>query len=412
VGPTADDGAGAAGFRLGHAPTALAMVDADGVLVEANPGVCALFGWDTAPLGSRVADVLGLAPGPAGALVPGGTMQPVECTVPGTSTAVEVTPAPVTLPDDVSGVVLHFRRIPTDRRFEQMVLEAHDLLGEGVIVGDGRRVLHVNDAACRIFGYRREDLLVMPSLFDLFRPDEQERITGTIAAMTASGLTPPDRWETVIVRAGGDELEVEVSIKAVVAHDATRTLTIIRDNSERRRAEQELTRRALHDDLTGLPLRALFSDRFRRALARARRDGTVGALLFCDLDGFKSVNDELGHLVGDIVLVAVAERIGRTVRDQDTVARLGGDEFVVVCEGIDDRARADDLAHRIAAAVSEPIDTGLATTSITLSIGVQLFGADQLEPGEHLHQADQAMYATKRSRRVVEGVVPPVDPAV
>ena len=397
------------GLQLGQLPTALALVDGDGNLVEANPRVCHLFGWAGAPLGEPLVAILDLPPDSASALLPGGSMQPVAVAVPGSTVVVEVTPAPVRLPDDARGTVLHFRPVPSHGQVEQMVLEAHDLLGEGVVVGDGRQVLHVNDAACRLFGYRREELLAMQSLFGLFRPDEQERMAGVVASMAAVGQPPPERWETVIVRHGGDELPVELSIKAVVSRTVTRTLTIIRDNSERRRLEEDLTRRALHDKLTGLPNRVLFTDRFNRALARARRDGSLGALMYVDLDGFKAVNDRLGHAAGDAVLVAVADRLLRAVRQEDTAARMGGDEFVVVCEPLDDPAHAELLAGRIARAVAAPIPVGAGTVEITASIGVQLFGVGRFEPGELLHQADQAMYRVKRLRQAGPGAPAPGD---
>jgi len=246
---------------------------------------------------------------------------------------------------------------PSDDQMDQLILEAHDVLGEGVIVGDGSRVIHVNDAACRLYGYRRQELLAMESLFGLFRSDEQDRISGSLAGRSERGEPAPDRFETVIVRKGGEELDVDVSVKAVLSGDRVRTLTIIRDTTDRRRAEAELTRLAFHDPLTGLPNRLLFLDRIERSMARARRTGTRGALLYLDLDGFKAVNDTYGHPVGDLVLMAVAERISEVMREQDSGFRLGGDEFAVLVDSVGDEEHAQIMRQRVFDAIARPVQT-------------------------------------------------------
>jgi diguanylate cyclase (GGDEF)-like protein/PAS domain S-box-containing protein len=167
---------------------------------------------------------------------------------------------------------------------------------------------------------------------------------------------------------------------------------------ERARVNDEMQRRALHDELTGLPNRALLVDRLSQAVSRlARREGTVG-LLFIDLDRFKRVNDTLGHQAGDELLVATAQRLLDAVRVGDTVARTGGDEFLVLTEEITDPAGAVTLAERVAAAIAEPVLVDGHGIHVTASIGVAIADASS-DPEELIRDADLAMYRAKQDGR-------------
>jgi diguanylate cyclase (GGDEF)-like protein len=156
---------------------------------------------------------------------------------------------------------------------------------------------------------------------------------------------------------------------------------------------------ALHDALTGLANRVALADRLDQALARHRRSGDGVGLLFCDLDGFKTVNDRFGHDAGDGVLTEIAGRIVECTRDADTVARYGGDEFVVLVEGVHDRESLEVLARRIADAVVEPVAVGGTTVRVGASLGIAMAGDDGAEPEVVLARADAAMYRTKLARR-------------
>jgi diguanylate cyclase (GGDEF)-like protein len=157
---------------------------------------------------------------------------------------------------------------------------------------------------------------------------------------------------------------------------------------ERARVQRTLAHQALHDPLTGLPNRALFEDRLRQAMARVRRHGVASAVLFCDLDDFKSVNDRLGHAAGDDLLVAVAERIVGVLRTQDTAARLGGDEFAVLCEDVTGTHHAFAIAERLLAELRE--------ISVSASIGLAIAHDGTERPEALLREADAAMYRAKR----------------
>ena len=155
----------------------------------------------------------------------------------------------------------------------------------------------------------------------------------------------------------------------------------------------------LHDPLTDLPNRALFNERLGRAVARAARSRASVAVLFVDLDDFKSVNDRLGHDAGDHVLRAIGERLQASIRSTDTVARLGGDEFALLLEGLDDPDDPARVAERVAAALTEPIELESGRVAIAASIGISVNHAGTVTDSELLRSADDAMYRAKRADR-------------
>jgi len=170
------------------------------------------------------------------------------------------------------------------------------------------------------------------------------------------------------------------------------------DITERKRAEEQLLYDAFHDGLTGLPNRALFTDRLDRALERAkRRDDFTVAVLFLDLDRFKVVNDSLGHMTGDQLLIGVARRLEGALRHVDTVARLGGDEFVILLEDIEDINHATRSAERIQSQLREPfiLDSSEVFTSASIGIAVSTAGYSRAE--DIIRDADIAMYRAKAS---------------
>jgi diguanylate cyclase (GGDEF)-like protein len=168
---------------------------------------------------------------------------------------------------------------------------------------------------------------------------------------------------------------------------------ISRDVTDRVALEEELRRRAFHDALTGLPNRALFEDRLRRALAATGRGGSIG-VLFVDLDDFKTVNDSLGHAAGDELLQLVAGRIDELLRPGDTVARLGGDEFAVLLEQLGAPEEAERVAERLLDALRAPATLAGRRLAVRASVGIAT-SAPGAAPGELLRDADAAMYEAK-----------------
>ncbi len=174
----------------------------------------------------------------------------------------------------------------------------------------------------------------------------------------------------------------------------SRTATLASSLQE---ANMELQRIAFHDGLTQLPNRILLADRLEQAIARSRRNGHITALLFVDLDGFKTVNDSLGHQMGDHVLKEIATRLSSVVRGSETVARIGGDEFVVLVEAVEDRTGLALLAQRIENAVRMPILLKDDEVQLSSSIGIAVFPDDASDQNQLLAHADAAMYEAKTS---------------
>ena len=156
---------------------------------------------------------------------------------------------------------------------------------------------------------------------------------------------------------------------------------------------------SLHDPLTGLPNRLLLEDRMRHATLRAQRSQTASALLFVDIDGFKRVNDEFGHQVGDQVLVAVAQRLSEMVRAPDTLARIAGDEFVILCEELTDPPDAQLICDRVRESFVAPFRVGVGALHVSASVGLACVGPGEPISEDVVAAADHAMYQAKKARR-------------
>jgi diguanylate cyclase (GGDEF)-like protein len=212
----------------------------------------------------------------------------------------------------------------------------------------------------------------------------------------------------VVVTADND---VSRGIKAVQAGaqdylvkgemDSAHLCRAVRYAIERARSDLLLSHRALHDALTGLPNRLLFLDRATYAMAQSERDESVTAVFFLDLDGFKSVNDRLGHSAGDALLRGVAGRLLAWVRPGDVVSRFGGDEFAALVRDVKGTDVAVRIAKRLAGAVCEPISLRDEEVSVTPSIGIALAHPKE-KPEQLIERADQAMYSAKRSGAVYQ----------
>jgi diguanylate cyclase (GGDEF)-like protein/PAS domain S-box-containing protein len=203
--------------------------------------------------------------------------------------------------------------------------------------------------------------------------------------------------EAALLTSDGTTVPVLVGSSSLAIDGSHVTCLTFTNLTNERRAEAAVAHSAQHDALTGLPNRRLLTDRIVQALARRATSTNLTALLFCDIDGFKNINDAYGHQVGDEVLCAVAERLHSALRPADTVARIGGDEFVLLCEGLESLDDATMLAARARDAVSDPVLTQAATIEVTVSIGIALAdGKDPATPDTLLRDADEAMYKAKR----------------
>jgi diguanylate cyclase (GGDEF)-like protein len=282
------------------------------------------------------------------------------------------------------------------------VLAVEDNLGDAILVREmlrdadplGFELVHVDRLAAGI------DALVAQApdciLLDLSLPDAEgldalaqiQNISIDVPVIVLSGRTD-ERLAVRAVQEGAQDYLIKGQV------DARLLARSINYAIERKRVEVELAHQALHDALTDLPNRALFLDRLTQALTRLGRHNSAVAVLFCDLDRFKVINDSLGHGAGDRLLVDVARRLDGVLRAGDTAARFGGDEFVILCEEVTDAHHAISIADRVSEALAAPFVLGDDEAFVRTSIGIAMATEPQARAEELLRDADAAMYRAK-----------------
>jgi diguanylate cyclase (GGDEF)-like protein/PAS domain S-box-containing protein len=275
----------------------------------------------------------------------------------------------------------------TDARFQTLVQHSSDAI---LVVDASGRIEYASPSASRVLGERGS--LVQHLFADLVSERDRSRIAQVL--LGGSGATSTQTLEFTLASALGD-LEVEAACTNLLANeDICGIVFNIRDISERKQFERELAHQAFHDELTGLANRALFHDRVAHALERVRRGSSI-AVLFLDVDDFKTVNDTLGHQVGDQLIQTIAERIVNNARSIDTAARLGGDEFAVL---IDDDSDVDPVkvGERLLESIGAPIVIEGNELRVTASVGIARAGAgEEVSVDDLLRNADLAMYSAK-----------------
>ena len=279
----------------------------------------------------------------------------------------------------------------SEQRFRSLVQNSADAI---IIAGADRRLQYQSPAVQHMFAYPPE-ALAGSSIGDLLHPDDRGQLLALLDNMEKQpGATAQveARWR----HQDGSWRSCEMTITNLLQEPAVRGLVInSRDVTDRKALEEQLAHQAFHDSLTGIANRALFKDRLRQTVARAGRRKEKPALLFFDLDGFKTVNDSLGHGIGDELLAAVATRLGPYVRGGDTMARLGGDEFAILLEDTEDAATAAvGVAERIIDALQAPFVLQNKEVFTSASIGIALLTGPE-DADALLRNADIAMYMAK-----------------
>ena len=277
-------------------------------------------------------------------------------------------------------------------------------IGDGVACTDlSGRVTLLNAVAENMTGWAQQEALGRPlaevcQIVDATTREAIPDLTGTKGAPPVPGHLPPN---CVLLRRDGSEIPIEDSVAPIHDREGHHigAVIVLRDVSAGRAMAQQIIHSAQHDVLTGLPNRMLLHDRVNRAIAWSVRHAKKGALLFLDLDGFKQINDSLGHPVGDRLLQSIGRRLVGCLRGSDTVSRQGGDEFVVLLSEIEHSEDAAISARRMLEAVSQPHAIDGRELHITTCIGVSVYPDDGQDAETLIKNADTAMYQAKDNGR-------------
>ncbi len=310
------------------------------------------------------------------------------------------------------GLVSHYscvliditERKDMERRNEVLLLRQKVLMSstlEGVHIMDiDGNIVEANDTFCRMLGYSPEEVDQL-NVADWDAQWSKEELMARFQKLVHVNAA---RFESRHRRRDGTLIDVEISTTGAEIDGRRYLFASSHDITQRKATEETIRRLAFHDPLTHLPNRQLLLDRLTHALASCDRGANRGAILFIDLDNFKTLNDTLGHVMGDMLLQQVAERLVACVREGDTVARLGGDEFVVMLENLNEQAivaaeQVEAIGEKVLAALSKPYQLKAQVFRSSGSLGAALFCRDAQDAEELLKQADIAMYQAKKAGR-------------
>jgi diguanylate cyclase (GGDEF)-like protein/PAS domain S-box-containing protein len=288
------------------------------------------------------------------------------------------------------------RHVAALRESEERFRSAFDhAAGMALVATDGSWI-KVNRSLCEMVGYSERELLA--SNFQAITHEDDLANMSMHIAQLLEGKLPNYQMELRYKHKHGHDIWILLSVTIIrdAQMDSVNLIFQIQDITDRKRAEERLLHEAFHDVLTGLPNRALFMDHLKLSVERGkRREDRLFAVLFLDLDRFKIINDSLGHMVGDQLLVGIARRLEICLRPGDTVARLGGDEFTVLLEDLSNVTEAIEVAERLQQALALPFNLNGHEVFTTVSIGIALSSTGYDRPEEVLRDADTAMYRAK-----------------
>jgi diguanylate cyclase (GGDEF)-like protein/PAS domain S-box-containing protein len=300
----------------------------------------------------------------------------------------------------LAGIAIERKMIEQNLQIAAIAFESQ----EGMLVTDANRViLRVNSAFTLITGYSEDEIIGKhPGMLSSGRHD-MDFYANMWESIVNTGSWEGEVWNR---RKNGEVYPAHLTFTAVKGRDGTTVnyVATLVDITSRKSAEEEIQHLAYYDSLTGLPNRRLLMDRLSQALVTSARGKGGGAILFLDLDHFKTLNDTLGHDVGDLLLKQVSERLTSCVREGDTVARIGGDEFVIMLEGLSDSIfeaarQAEIICEKILGALNQAYQLNSYEYHSTTSIGATLFSGHEVGSDELLKQADIAMYQSKTAGR-------------
>lgn len=301
---------------------------------------------------------------------------------------------------NIVGSVVTARDITKSKLAEEnlrITASVFDSSQEAIVITDAdNNITDVNPAFTHITGYSRDEVLGKNPRLMSSALHDKEFYTLMWESLIKNRTWRGEIWNR---RKSGEIFAEQLSISALCNNDGQvqRYVAVFSDISHIKAHEAELSRVAHYDALTEIPNRVLLADRMKQAIAQTSRDKNMMAVCYLDLDGFKPINDTMGHEIGDQVLIEVAKRVSITIRGGDTVARLGGDEFVVLLLGLYKAEECVTTLERILEAIARPIIVKDRLISLTVSIGVSIYPQDEEDPDILLRHANQAMYVSKQS---------------
>lgn len=411
---------------------AVVVTDSRGHLIHHNPAAIQILGDRLASLlpGSSAEPVAQSPDGrswltsndlPFARALHGESIDAAEVRLPATDRHpdqwLSITARPLRDVDDLSGSVAIVRDVTQAKRAEEALRaseERYALAAQGANDGlwdwdlvSGK--IYFTPRWKAMLGYDDDDIGTSPDeWFHRLHPDDRDRVEWRLLAHTHRLITSFELEYRILHRDGNYRWMLCRGMAVWDEHGrATRMVGSQTDITGRKQAEEQLAYGALHDALTGLPNRTLFMDRLSLALKRAHREKYLFAVLFLDLDRFKTVNDSLGHTAGDELLIAVARRLESVLRPGDTVARLGDDEFAVMLDRLNTPEEAEWIAERIHQELQAPLSIRGHTVYTTASIGLVLANEGYDCPEEIARDADTAMYQAKVRRRARHVVFDP-----
>ncbi len=397
-----------------NSPVGLFRSSLDGTILEANPRLAQMLGYDTPEALKRAAPTMDdlyaepdTRPDVVRNALLAGRIEPLRMQVRHASGALIWIEATARIETDADGRPVCFDGSVQDitarmdaelalKRSEAKYRALVEHAQVGVFISRGDRYVYVNRTFAAMLGYSEDALCAIP-FRRLVAPEAMAGAAPRIAAMEQGQRLQSD-YESCYLHRDGSRVHVTVSLGEVDVDGVPHMTGTVRDITRHRQVEQRLKFNASHDSLTGLCNRAQFQDRLGERLGAAQAGGRFDyAVLFLDLDGFKLVNDSLGHAAGDRLLVSIAGQLSAVLSEEALVARYGGDEFTILPGGPCDAARAVDIAQRVLALFERPFDIGDHTVFSGASLGIVLGSAEYRSPDQVLRDADTAMYRAKAS---------------
>jgi len=302
---------------------------------------------------------------------------------------------------EVQDITAYKRASEAVRDREHRIKSILNTVSEGIITFDFEgKIQTFNPAAEKVFGCTANEI-IGHHVVELLPYDKHEKFRRIFERKVAHGrsnlMGKPMELNGYNRMTG--EFPMEITISSMqVGHERIFT-AVLRDITERIQTVERIRHLAHHDPLTGLPNRHLFTDRLHHAIKLSHRYDRALVLMFIDLDKFKPINDTLGHEAGDVVLIEVAQRFKKIIRESDTVARIGGDEFIILLEELDSVEIGPVVAQKVLDCLEEPIMAGGRECTLGASVGLACYPDDTMDAEELMRYADEAMYAVKTSGR-------------